>query len=76
MKFEAIIIFKINFIQKVKLKVYYNNILGSYLLKNGIVHYSSCFDMPQQNGVAERKNLHLLIIARALWFTHNVPKIY
>ncbi|RVW95281.1 Retrovirus-related Pol polyprotein from transposon RE1 [Vitis vinifera] len=39
---------------------YYHNILGSYLLENGIVHQSSCIDTPQQNGVAERKNRHLM----------------
>lgn len=34
---------------------------------------SSFVDTPQQNGVAERKNRHLLEIARALLFTTTVP---
>ena len=57
-------------------KEYFNSILGTYLLENGIVHFSSCNDTPQQNGVAERKNRHLLEVGRALMFTKNVPKIY
>lgn len=55
-------------------KDYFNSILGSYLSKHGIIHISSCVDTPQQNGVAERKNRHLLEIARATMFTNNVPK--
>ncbi|RVW64339.1 Retrovirus-related Pol polyprotein from transposon RE1 [Vitis vinifera] len=39
---------------------YFNVILGNYLLENGIIHQSSCIDTPQQNGIAERKNRHLL----------------
>ncbi|RVW60619.1 Copia protein [Vitis vinifera] len=53
---------------------YYHNILGSYLLENGIVHQSSCIDTPQQNGVAERKNRHLMEVARSLMIASNVPK--
>ncbi|KAL6311476.1 hypothetical protein AAG906_012064 [Vitis piasezkii] len=52
----------------------YNNILGSYLLENGIVHQSSCIDTPEQNGVAERKNRHLMEVARSLMIASNVPK--
>lgn len=47
--------------------------LGNYLTENGIVHQSSCVDTPQQNGVAERKNRHLLEVARSLMFTMGVP---
>ena len=36
----------------------------------------TCVDTPQQNGVAERKNRHLLEITRALRFQMNVPKFY
>ena len=53
---------------------YYNSALGSFLLENGLVHQSSCVDTPQQNGVAERKNRHLLEVARSLMFTSNIPK--
>ena len=37
----------------------------SFMLQNGILHQTSCVDTPQ-NGVAERKNRHLLETARAL----------
>ena len=53
---------------------YFNTTLSPYLLQNGIVHQSSCVDTPQQNGVAERKNRHLLEVARAIMFNMNVPK--
>ena len=42
--------------------------------KKGIVHHSSCNDTPQQNGVAKRKNRHLLEIDRALLFSTKTPK--
>ncbi|RVW66431.1 Retrovirus-related Pol polyprotein from transposon TNT 1-94 [Vitis vinifera] len=40
----------------------------------GILHQTSCVDTPSQNGVAERKNRHLLETARALMFQMKVPK--
>ena len=33
------------------------NFLG-YMSQNGILHQSSCVNIPSQNGVAERKNRH------------------
>ncbi|KAJ9707458.1 hypothetical protein PVL29_002475 [Vitis rotundifolia] len=39
-----------------------------------IFHQTSCVDIPSQNGVAERKNRHLLETARALMFQMKVPK--
>ena len=50
------------------------NTLGKIFLEKGIVHQSFYKDIPQQNGVAERKNTHLLEVARALLFSKNVPK--
>lgn len=41
--------------------------------KCGIVHHSSCMDTPQQNGVTERKNRHLLEVTRSLMMATNVP---
>lgn len=52
---------------------YFNAILGDFLKEKGIIHHSSCVDTPQQNGVAERKNRHLLEVSRALLFAMNVP---
>ena len=40
------------------------------------IHESSCITTPQQNGVVERKNRHLLECTRALLFLQNVPKSY
>ncbi|RVX01052.1 Retrovirus-related Pol polyprotein from transposon TNT 1-94 [Vitis vinifera] len=50
--------------------------LGEFLAQEGIVHLSSCVDTPQQNGIAERKNRHLLEVARSLMFSMNVPKLF
>ena len=46
----------------------------SFMLPNGIFHQTSCVDTPSHNGVAERKNRHLLETARALLFQMHVPK--
>ena len=46
----------------------------SFMLQNGILHQASYVDTPSQNGVAERKNRHLLETARALLFQMQVPK--
>ena len=53
---------------------YFNTLLGGYLLEQGIIHQSTCLGTPQQNGIVERKNRHLLEVARSLIFTTNVPK--
>jgi len=53
---------------------YVNNEFKSYLSAEGILHQTSCPDTPPQNGVAERKNRHLLEVARSLMYTMNVPK--
>ncbi|RVW30661.1 Retrovirus-related Pol polyprotein from transposon RE1 [Vitis vinifera] len=50
--------------------------VGEFLAQEGIVHLSSCVDTPQQNGIAERKNRHLLEVARSLMFSMNVPKLF
>ncbi|WKA11938.1 hypothetical protein VitviT2T_029385 [Vitis vinifera] len=55
---------------------YFNSILGEFLAQEGIVHLSSSVDTPQQNGIAERKNRHLLEVARSLMFSMNVPKLF
>lgn len=53
---------------------YFNLVLNSFCQKEGIIHESSCVNTPQQNGIVERKNGHLLDQTRALLFQNNVPK--
>ena len=55
---------------------YFSNALAQFFLEKGIIQQSSCVATPQQNGVAERKNRHLLEVTRALLFSNNVPKIF
>ena len=55
-------------------KEYFNKILESFFLEKSIVHQSFCNDTPKKNGLAKRKNKHLLKVARALLFTTKVPK--
>jgi len=51
---------------------YFNHSLGPYLQNKGIIHQSSCVRTPQQNGIAEWKNRHILEVARALLFTSHM----
>ena len=51
---------------------FFNSILGSYLQSHGIVHQGSCVDTPQQIGVAEHENRHLLEVAWSLLFISHV----
>jgi transposase InsO family protein len=53
---------------------YVNHEFENFLISNGIEHQTTCVNTPEQNGVAERKNRHLLEVARSLMFTMNVPK--
>ena len=53
---------------------YFNQYLGPFFQEKGIVHQSPCVDTPQQNAIAERKNHHILEVAKALMFTTEVPK--
>ena len=55
-------------------KEYVNNDFGVYTSDHGIIHQTTCSGTPPQNGVAERKNRHLLEVARSLMFQMNVPK--
>ena len=48
--------------------------LDLFLSKHAHLHHSSCVDSPQQNGISEHKNRHLLEVARSLLFTVDVPK--
>ena len=50
-----------------------NHNLSEFLASKGIVHQNSCAYTPQQNGVAERKNRHLLEVARSLMLSTSLP---
>lgn len=52
---------------------YFKGECGAYLTEHEILHQSSCVDTPEQNGVAESKNRHLIEVARSLMFTMGVP---
>ncbi|GAB2287157.1 hypothetical protein Dimus_039808 [Dionaea muscipula] len=52
---------------------YVNSDLGTFLATKGIVHQITCPYTPQQNGVAERKNRHLLDIIRASLLGAHTP---
>ena len=50
--------------------------LADYFCSQGIIHQTSCTDTRQQNEVAERKNRHLLDVARSLLFSIIAPRTY
>ncbi|XP_073112088.1 uncharacterized protein [Elaeis guineensis] len=52
---------------------YLNKECEEYIHNNRIIHQTTCVDTPAQNGVAERKNRHLLEVTRCLMFSMNVP---
>jgi Integrase core domain/GAG-pre-integrase domain len=51
-----------------------NNKFLTFFKENGIIHQTTCVNTPEQNGVSERKNRHLLEKTRALLFQSNMPK--
>ncbi|CAN6557534.1 unnamed protein product [Malus baccata var. baccata] len=53
---------------------YIGSELSNFLRDQGILHETTCPHTPQQNGVAERKNRHILETARALLIGASVPK--
>jgi hypothetical protein len=52
---------------------YSNRVFGEYLSSQGIQHQTMCSYTPEQNGVAERKNKHLLEVTRSMMISMNVP---
>ena len=52
---------------------YFSVPFTSFMSQHGIIHQSSCAHTPQQNGVAERKNRHLIETARTLLLHSYVP---
>lgn len=53
---------------------YLNREFDEYLSSFGIIHQTTCPGTSEQNGLAERKNKHLLDVTRSLMFAMNVPK--
>ncbi|CAL2271851.1 unnamed protein product [Prunus armeniaca] len=51
-----------------------NHDFQTYFQQHGILHETTCPQTPQQNGVAEQKNQHLLETARALLIGAHVPR--
>ncbi|RDX81342.1 hypothetical protein CR513_37989, partial [Mucuna pruriens] len=49
---------------------------SKFLKDNGMVYELTCVNTPQQNGVVERKNRHLLEVARALLFQMSILNVY
>ena len=47
-----------------------------FILQHGILHQTSCVEIPSQNGVAKRKNRHLFETVRAILLQMNVPKYF
>jgi hypothetical protein len=50
-----------------------NHQFSEYFKKHGLIHETTCPQTPQQNGIAERKNRHILETARALLLGAHVP---
>jgi hypothetical protein len=50
-----------------------NQRFRTYFDNHGLIHETSCPQTPQQNGVAKRKNRHILETARALLHGNHVP---
>ena len=55
-------------------KEYLSASVSSFMSSDGILHQSSSAYTPQQNGVAERKNCHLVETACTLLLHHKVPQ--
>jgi hypothetical protein len=55
---------------------YVNHQFHDYFQQHGILHETSCPQTPQQNGIAERKNRHILETARALLIGAHAPPRY
>jgi len=56
------------FLELISQKEYVNNVFGAYLSEHGIILQTTCPNTPPQNVVAERKNHHLLEVARLIMF--------
>ncbi|KAH9784249.1 retrovirus-related pol polyprotein from transposon RE1 [Citrus sinensis] len=55
---------------------YMSTTIQQFLKSQGSVHQTTCVGTPQQNGVAERKNRHLLEVVRASRIQAHMPLSY
>lgn len=55
---------------------YQNSALHNFFEEEGIINQTTCPNTPQQNGVAERKNRHLLEVVRAALIQAHMPLSY
>lgn len=55
-------------------KDYVSESFQSYMRQHEILHQTSCIDIPLKNGVAERKNWHLLQTTWTLIILMKTPK--
>ncbi|PRQ42978.1 putative RNA-directed DNA polymerase [Rosa chinensis] len=55
---------------------YVNHLFHQYLATHGIIHQTTCPQTPQQNGVAERKNRHILEVARSMLIGAHMPESF
>jgi transposase InsO family protein len=53
-----------------------SNEFNKYLKEHGIQRKYSCSYSPQQNGVVERKNMHIAEITRAMLNEKNLPNYF
>jgi len=50
--------------------------MTNFFINKGIIHQTSCVNTPQQNSIVERKQDHLLNVARVFMIQSHLPKIY
>lgn len=55
---------------------YISDAFRSHLNQAGILQQLTCPSTPEQNGVAERKNHHIMFVVQCLCCGMNVPKLY
>ena len=55
---------------------YFSNEFSRFLYEQGIKRQFTCRYTPQQNGVAERKNMHIAEVAHAFMNEKEMPEYY
>jgi hypothetical protein len=54
---------------------YVNKDFNDFMSSHGVIHKTTCVNTAEKNGGVERKNIHLLEVARSLVFMMNVSKL-